>query len=118
MTVPGPVDLTREQFARWWRETGERELRQILFWRWDPIGVSYLFPTAADEYDSYGPATVALIRAGASEDDIADHLGFVERETMGLSRDDPDHRLEVAQLLMRWFETSVNAWEHSGPEPL
>jgi hypothetical protein len=92
--VPGPADLTREQFARWWRETGELELRQILFWRWDPPGV------------------VALLRAGASEDDLADHLGFVERETMLLSSDDPDRRAEVAQLLASWFGNSVARWHH------
>jgi hypothetical protein len=110
--VPGPADLTREQFARWWRETGERELRQILFWRWDPIGVADAFPTTADEYDSYGPGVVALLQAGASEDDMADHLGFVERETMLLSGDDPGRRAEVAQLLASWFGNSIAGWRH------
>ena len=107
-----PVDLTREEFARWWRETGERELRQVLFWRWDPIGVAEAFPDTADEYDGYGPGVVALLRAGASEDDLADHLGFVERETMLLSSDDPDRRAEVAQLLASWFGNSLARWHH------
>jgi hypothetical protein len=110
--VTAPADLTREQFARWWRETGERELQQVLFWRWDPIGVADSFPLAADEYDDYGPGVVALLRAGASEDDVADHLAFVERETIGLPIDDPERRAEVARLLTRWFAGSVDAWQH------
>jgi hypothetical protein len=116
VTVTAPADLTREQFARWWRETGERELRQVLLWRWDPIGVSDSFPNAADEYDGYGPGVVALLRAGASEDDVADHLGFVERETMGLPADDPAQRAKVAQLLMGWFANSVDSWQHGASD--
>jgi hypothetical protein len=108
--VSAPPDLTREQFARWWRETGESELRQVLFWRWDPIGVSVHFPSTADEYDDYGPGVVALLRAGASEDDLADHLGFVEREMMLLSGDDRERRSDVAQLLAFWFGNSVARW--------
>jgi hypothetical protein len=111
--VTEPVDLTREQFARWWAQTGERELRQVLFWRWDPIGVADLFPSTADEYDAYGPGVVALLRAGASEDDLADHLGFVERETIGLPSDDPERRAEVARLLTAWFANSVDSWQRS-----
>jgi hypothetical protein len=114
--VTAPADLTREQFARWWRETGEGELRQVLFWRWDPIGVSDSFPHTADEYDGYGPGVVALLRAGASEDDLADHLGFVERETIGLSTDDHRRRADVAQLLTRWFGNSVDAWQRSAAD--
>jgi hypothetical protein len=113
--VTGPVDLTREQFARWWRETGERELSQVLYWRWDPIGVSDGFPLAADEYDDYGPGVVALLRAGASQEDVADHLGFIERETIGVA-EHPERCAEVAALLASWFEGSVDLWQrHDGP---
>jgi hypothetical protein len=114
--VSAPPDLTRKQFARWWRETGERELRQVLFWRLDPIGVANGFPDMADEYDDYGPGVVALLRAGASEDDLADHLAFVERETIGVPTDDPDRRAEVAQLLTLWFATSVDSWQLREPD--
>jgi hypothetical protein len=113
--VAEPAELTRDEFARWWRETGAPELRQVLFWRWDPIGVSESFPHAADEYDGYAPGVVALLRAGAGEEDLADHLGFVERETMDLPMDDPERRVEVARLLAAWFANSVEAWRHRGP---
>jgi hypothetical protein len=112
--VTGPVDLTRDQFARWWREAGERELRQLLFWRWDPIGVADSFPFTADEYDGYAPGVVALLRAGASEEDVADHLAFVERETIGVL-DDETRCAEVAALLTGWYANSVDAWQHREP---
>ena len=104
-----------EQFARWWKDTGERELRQILFWRWDPIGISSAFPTTADEYDGYTAGVVLLLRSGASDQELADHLGFVEREAMGLSRDAADHRAEVARMLAAWFLRSLVSWREHGP---
>lgn len=41
--------LTTDEFARWWHETGEHELRQLLLWRWDPIGVADYFPNTVGE---------------------------------------------------------------------
>jgi hypothetical protein len=110
-----PQELTAAEFARWWRETGERELRQVLFWRWDPLGVSGYFPNTADEYDGYAPGVVALLRLGASDDVLAEHLSFVERETMGLLPRDPAGRTEVAELLGAWFVNSIDAWAQHGP---
>jgi hypothetical protein len=61
-----PEQLTTEEFARWWKETGEHELRQILLWRRDPIGVADFFPNTAEEYDGYAPQIVQSLRNGAS----------------------------------------------------
>ena len=37
--------LGSDHFARWSKETGERELRQLLSWKWDPLGaVAISFP--------------------------------------------------------------------------
>lgn len=77
--------LADQQFAHWWTETGEHELRQVLYWRRDPLGVSDAFPNTADEYDRYAPQIVSALRAGAAEDDIAKILRTIEREQMGLS---------------------------------
>jgi hypothetical protein len=110
--VTEPGDLTAEQFQRWWKEAGEGELRQILFWRWDPIGVSDQFPATADEYDGYAPGIAALLRLGVEEEALAEHLAFVERELMGL----PKHRdrAGTARFIAWWFETSVAKWADSG----
>jgi hypothetical protein len=109
-----PQELTAAEFRRWWSETGERELRGVLYWRWDPIGVSAYFPNTADEYDGYAPGVVALLRLGADRDAVAEHLDFLEREPMGLPRLDGERRAQVAELLTTWFENSVGAWR-SGP---
>jgi hypothetical protein len=109
--VTAPEDLTAEQFQRWWKETGERELRQVLFWRWDPIGISDEFPATADEYDSYAPGIAALLRLGVDEKALAEHLGFVERELMALPKQD---RADTAGLIAGWFRTSVAAWADGG----
>lgn len=66
--------LTSEQFAAWWKQTGEHELRQLLLWRWDPIGVAELFPNTADEYDGYAPQIVQILRRGGPAEELADHL--------------------------------------------
>jgi hypothetical protein len=57
-----------------------RVLRQI----WDPIGLGAELPE--DEYDSYAPGLVALVRdLTAFEAKIAAHLCRIEAEMMGLS---------------------------------
>jgi hypothetical protein len=49
--VSAPSSLTEEQYARWSQESGFAELRQILYWLWDPIDVNNAFPHTHDEYD-------------------------------------------------------------------
>lgn len=102
--------LTSEQHARWWKETGRSELRQILLWRWDPIGVSDVFPDAATEYHSYAGTVVTRARAGASRVEIAAVLlGFEERQMGGrLSAD--EHLESVGSLIARWYPASMANW--------
>ena len=73
-----------KEFSRWWQETGEVELRQILHWRWDPIGVASAFPWAADEYDAYAPRIAATLKERPSAERIAEQLLEVERDQMAL----------------------------------
>jgi hypothetical protein len=113
--VTDPQELTAAQFAQWWKETGERELRQILFWRWDPLAISGYFPNTADEYDGYLPGVVALLRLGVDEGVLAEHLEFLEREPMGLMTGDGERRAAAAALLTEWFANSVGSWSRFGP---
>ncbi len=108
-------ELTTDEFARWWRETGERELGQLLLWRWDPIGVADDFPYTAGEYDDYAPQIAQKLRAGADGKAVADHLRTVERDAM----DGPFTRRKrldyLASLLRQWYENSQASWREFGP---
>ncbi len=114
-------ELEPNQWAKWWTESGERELRQILFWRWDPIGVADDFPVTEDEYDSYVMHVASLLRDAASLDAVADYLGTVERDSMGIHETPraEAHRREVASFLLdSWYPNSVGRWEELGPARL
>lgn len=57
------------------------QLRQILYWRWDPIGVSDAFPHTIDECDSYIWPLLRLLSGGADAAAINQHLRLLERDT-------------------------------------
>ena len=107
--------LTQDEFARWWSETGERELRQLLFWKWDPIGVNPVFPRTANEYDGYAPQVVAALRNGASEMAIIDLFRTFEHDHMGLSAASVDQLQPLASDIAGWFEQSQYSWKEFGP---
>jgi hypothetical protein len=102
--------LTSEQYARWSNDTGLRELRQILYWRWDPLGVSDDFPVTEDEYDSYAQMLLGRLRQGLDEDGIADYLLAVEKESMGQRLSSNEHLRHVADLVLGWYEQSMLSW--------
>lgn len=107
--------LTADQFARWWRETGEHELRQLLLWRWDPIGVADYFPSTADEYDSYAPQLVQVLRRGGDADVIAAHLRDVERRSMDGPLTSPERIDDLGSLIRDWYVNSQASWSDFGP---
>jgi hypothetical protein len=108
-------ELTTEEFARWWRETGERELRQLLLWRWDPMGVGDYFPNTADEYDGYAPQLVEVLRKGGDADGVAAHLRDVERHSMDGPLTSPERLKYLGSLIREWYESSQDSWSDSGP---
>jgi hypothetical protein len=107
--------LTTEEFARWWRETGEHELRQLLLWRWDPIGVADYFPNTANEYDGYAPQVVQVLRKGGDAGAIAAHLGDVERHAMDGPITSPERLGYLGSLIRHWYENSEKSWSDFGP---
>ena len=62
----------------------ESAIRGVLMAKWDPIGVSDE-PQAADEYDSYIWGIYDLLKSGANDEKIAEHLLKIETERMGLT---------------------------------
>jgi len=61
-------------------------IRRMLWTDWDPIGINQ-FSGTADEYDSYVPALVELVRKGASERALFDWLWTLETNHLGLEGD-------------------------------
>jgi hypothetical protein len=94
----------------WWRETGLRELRQILYWTWDPIGVNDAFPRTESEYDEYALQIGRhLLTGAAGEAEIAAYLMGTFGESMGL-RVDHAATAAVARRIVEWHRESQDHW--------
>jgi hypothetical protein len=106
------------QTAAWWAARGEAELGQLLYWRWDPIGIRDAFPNTTSEYDSYAWPLAKLALDGADADAIAAELERLERDHMGLGRHPlstgDEHRLEVAEAILSWHRRSLDRWQRLG----
>lgn len=105
--------ISAEERGHWWRQRGQNELQQILYWCWDPIGVNDGFPLNEDEYDSYVGELFKLVRASASPAAIADYLGSAQREQITMSTSD-EHRLAVAKRVIEWYPNSLAYWDMNG----
>jgi len=89
-------DLVRvEPAGRVWL-TIQNQMRDVLNSDWDPIGVADIVD---DEYDMYIGHLHSLLMKGASEQDIAEYLLWVEVERMGLTGTPTDQRLRAAKNL-------------------
>jgi hypothetical protein len=60
--------------------------------RWDPIGVEPGSMAPADEYDSYAPYLVSMVRNGCTLDEVTSRLEYLATETMGLGPSSPQSR--------------------------
>jgi len=78
---------------------------EILFWKWDPIGVSSLIDSEVlywprGEYASYvGPIFSKLIASDITVEELANHLGQITIKQMGLSAV-PEHDKQIAEMLI------------------
>jgi hypothetical protein len=77
-----------------------RAVDEVLYYIWDPIGVSSA-PEARDEYQSYLPQVFKLLQQKQSDETIASYLSMIATEWMGLSTR-KEHDLNVARLLLNW----------------
>jgi hypothetical protein len=104
------VCLGTDEWLRWWRDTGERELRCILMTAWDPIGVGDA-PEAWDEYESYAPGVAHRLRDSADSAEgakhLAEYLNHIERDFMGdLTKERQRANGYLADSLLAWHEWS------------
>lgn len=101
--------ISEQEHHLWWKEAGGWQLRQILYWRWDPIGVSESFPHTINEYDGYAGAVCMLLREEGGAGAVAEHLARAQTERMDLPPgEDEQLRLErTAALIVRWYPASI-----------
>jgi hypothetical protein len=104
--------LTDAEHAEWFRAQGEEQLRELLFWRWDPIGVADAFPATWDEYDAYAPRVVAVLRGGGDADAVAAELDAIARDVIGLPA--PEAARRGAEAIVAWYAESTAEWATRG----
>lgn len=75
---------------------------EVLHYLWDPIGVS-CFPQARDEYYTYSTQVFSLLKDGATQEAVAEYLGRVSTQRMGLTAN-PENDTNAAGLLCEWRE--------------
>lgn len=99
--------------------TLSEHMRRVLRYIWDPIGLGAELPD--DEYDSYVPGLIALVRSlTAFEAEIAAHLSRIEAEMMGLSPD-PARATRAARALLglreaHWRNSDALATQTVSPD--
>jgi hypothetical protein len=108
--VLGQVSRGTEDWLRWWRATGERELSCILMTAWDPIGVSDAVE-AWGEYENYVPGVAYRLRDApddeAAAQHVAEYLNHVERDWMGTLNEQHERANgSLGETLVAWHEWS------------
>lgn len=77
-----------------------KEVKSILWEKWDPIGVNDGENEWNDEYDSYAPHIFRLALEGKDATHIAMSLSTAAETSMGLSPAQA-HDLEIAKIIIK-----------------
>ncbi len=114
-----PLVVRKEpEFEQWWEDDGFRELRQLLLWRWDPVGVADIaFPHVESEYDQYARGIAELLHDRGSSRDLAAHLESLELHLVNPREgEDAIARIrELAERLVAWYDESRRCHREFGP---
>ncbi len=101
------------RFSKADRELYKR-VDEVLFYIWDPIGVSDT-PEARDEYNSYLGVVFSMLKQNKSANEIATYLTQIacDRMEFKVSADSKKHDLEVATLLQKHKQFVANQFSAS-----
>jgi hypothetical protein len=100
-----PEGIELEDWHRWWKTSGARELRELLMKYWDPIGVKGI-PEASAEYDSYLGPLAEKLRKGTDAHGISEYLSEIQTERMELSTT-PDRLSDVGERVAGWYAVEM-----------
>jgi hypothetical protein len=82
-------------------------IRDVLFWEWDPCGVS-IHKGAEDEYDDYVPIIYEMLIKNASFEEIAKTLDYIETDVIGVPSWDIQRLENIARkLIYKYGEVTV-----------
>jgi hypothetical protein len=93
--------MTAGEWREFWQLRGMAELRLVLSASWDPVG-----DTLPGEYDRYAFRTASLLRSRASCAALADELGRIRRDELGIEPD-PAEDTRAAAKIADWFAHAV-----------
>jgi hypothetical protein len=93
--------MSAREWREFWSVRGMRELQLVLWAGWDPIG-----STPTGEYDRYAFRIASLLGSRASREALADELGRIRRNELGLEPD-PAQDFHAAGKVADWFEHTV-----------
>ena len=92
-------------WARWWRIDGLREMRAILWEKWDPLALNGIAPD--DEYDGYAQVLASKLKRGSDRSDIVAYLMTKLWEPSDLITPTWQVRCEdAADALIEWYSRS------------
>ena len=81
---------------------------EILYYIWDPIGVS-AEPSTRNEYERYVPGLISLLEKEARAEEVAAYLSDIATSRMGLRPNDK-HSKAIAELLVNWQRWLLKQW--------
>ncbi len=81
------------------KEIGD-EIRRILFFHWDPIGVSSDPEWPRDEYDGYAGSVYRILASGGTEYELIEYLNQTEKVQIGMPARDREMLRPVAKKLL------------------
>jgi hypothetical protein len=80
-----------------------KRLDELLFYQWDPIGISTDEDWPTDEYQAYLPRVFSMLLEFDDPKPIADYLSEVSTKSMGLSLQS-EADLRIAKLALKLKE--------------
>ena len=81
-----------------------KRIDEVTHYMWEPIGISG-HPGARDEYYSYIPKILSLVKEDNSEVKIAEYLNYIQSDRMGL-KSNIDRCKEIASIIIDWAENT------------
>ncbi len=92
--------MSAADWRRFWGEQGMRELRLLLVDAWDALGTA-----SQRERDACAFRIASLLGSRASRSAIADELGRIRRDELGVDAA-PGDDARAAERIAAWFEAA------------